>query len=129
VAALHAELKNTRQALAKFDRPIQVPELRDFYWSKIQREIERLEPPQPEKRPSLLWTWLRRSLIPATALCAAVVAFLILNPSPAPVPVASREEPGQRADATDSGAMTYRDEASGSTLVWLSFPAENDKGD
>ena len=27
------------------------------------------------------------------------------------------------------GAMTYRDEASGATLVWLSFPAENDKGD
>jgi anti-sigma factor RsiW len=131
VAALHNELKNTRQALAKFDRHIQVPELREFYWSKIQRELGRLEPPQPEKRPGFLWIWLRRSLIPATGLCAVVLAFLILSPAPAPapLPIASGQEPEQSADAADSGAMTYRDEASGATLVWLSFPAENDKGD
>ena len=128
VAALHAELKNTRQALAKFDRHIQVPELRDFYWSKIQREIERLEPAQPVKRPSLLWIWLRRSLIPATGLCAAVLAFLILSPAPAPapLPVASGQEPEQTADAADSGAMTYHDYSAKATLVWLSFPADKE---
>jgi len=129
-AALHAELKNSRQALAKFDRHIHVPETREFYWSKIQREIERLEPPQPVKRPSLLWVWLRRSLIPATALCAAVLAFLILSPAPTPAPaplaVASNQQPEQTADASDSGAMTYHDYDAGATLVWLPFPADKE---
>jgi anti-sigma factor RsiW len=118
-AALHTELKNTRQALAKYDRHVLVPEFREFYWSKIQREIERLEPVRPARRSWPVWAWLRRSLIPATALCAVVVAILVLLPSGARGPEAE-----QRTAMTDTGALTYRDYASGTTLVWLSFPAE-----
>jgi hypothetical protein len=128
-AAVHTELKNVRRLLAKQDRHIQVPEFREFYWSKIQREIERLEPAPLEQRPSRLWLWLRRSLIPATALAALAVAFLILSPAhpPAPVPsLAAGPEPEQHADAADSGAMTYHDYEAGATLVWLSFPADPD---
>ena len=43
-AALHRELKNTRAAVVNFERPIQVPETREFYWSKISKEIERTAP-------------------------------------------------------------------------------------
>ena len=119
-AALHTELKNTRQALAKYDRHIVVPEFREFYWSKIKGEIERLEPVRREHRSWPVWAWLRRSLIPATALCAAAVAFLIFFPSAPP-----GAEAEQRTAMTDTGAMTYRDYAAGTTLVWLSFPAED----
>ena len=42
-AGLLAELKNTRGALAGFEAEIKLPESREFYWSKIAREIERAE--------------------------------------------------------------------------------------
>src|SRR5438445_6994113 len=51
---LLAELRNTRQAVSRFEAGIRLPESREFYWSKIEREIERLEPAatvQPAKRP------------------------------------------------------------------------------
>ena len=61
-AALHTELKNTRQALAKFERPIQLPESREFYWSKIAREIERAEPQsEPAPRRHGIFSFWRRA--------------------------------------------------------------------
>ena len=44
-AALLAELKNTRQALVKSEPHLSVPESRDFFWSKIEREIQRAARP------------------------------------------------------------------------------------
>ena len=46
-AALQEELRNTRQALAGFEAGINLPESREFFWSKIEREIQRLETPAP----------------------------------------------------------------------------------
>ena len=37
--ALLAELRNTRKALKGFESDIKLPETREFYWSKIEREI------------------------------------------------------------------------------------------
>lgn len=117
-AGLMAELKNTRQALAGFDQSIKVPESREFYWSKIQREIERM-PMESAPAPTVSWlAQLRRMLIPATALalvCLAGVVALRQGASPAGV---------ETAVATP-GAFTYRDFNSGTTLVWLPYPAED----
>ena len=44
-AALLEELRNTRGALAGFEAGIQLPESREFFWSKVQRDIQRLETP------------------------------------------------------------------------------------
>lgn len=41
--ALFQELKATKSLLAGNEPQLKVPETRDFYWSKIQREIERAE--------------------------------------------------------------------------------------
>ena len=43
--SLLAELENTRGALAGFDSEINLPDIREFYWSKIEREIRRSERP------------------------------------------------------------------------------------
>src|SRR4051812_3107727 len=42
-AALFAELKATRQALAAAETPVALPESREFYWSKIARDLQALE--------------------------------------------------------------------------------------
>ena len=46
-AALLEELRNTRAALAGFEAEVRLPESREFFWSKIEREIQRLEAPAP----------------------------------------------------------------------------------
>ena len=43
--------KNTRAALAGVQSEIKLPEGRDFYWSKIKREIQRLDTPATAAAP------------------------------------------------------------------------------
>jgi anti-sigma factor RsiW len=122
--ALVAELKNTRSAIAAFEAEIKLPESRDFYWSKIKREIQRLEKPESVAAPvSRFATW-RRFLIPASAVAALVIGVLIAGRQ------VGRDgtfrAPETETTFADSGGFTYRDYASGMTLVWLSYPAEND---
>lgn len=122
--ALLAELKNTSSALAGFEAEIKLPESREFYWSKIEREIRRLEtspPPRPETSPFVAW---RRFLVPAGALAALVIAgFLAFPQFHRPRVTATAEAEFALAD---SQAFTYHDYANGTTLVWLSYPAENE---
>lgn len=116
--ALHAELRNTRQALVGFEIGVALPESREFFWSKVEREIQRLEKPEPERpKPSWLSAW-RRLLVPAAALAALVLAAqVLLTQSPGG---------GLATTSSDPGTFTYRDYSSGTTLVWLSYPAENE---
>jgi anti-sigma factor RsiW len=121
-SALLTELRQTHQALGGFEEGIKLPESREFYWSKIQREIARAESPRSAPAPNASWAArFRRFLMPATGL--AVVALLAL--------IVTREG-GGLGDANvetaleDSGAFTYHDFSAGATLVWLSYPAEKE---
>jgi anti-sigma factor RsiW len=120
---LLAELRNTRQAMARFEAGVRLPESREFYWSKIERELERLEKPAPVKeKTSWLAAW-RRMLVPVSAVAALIIAALITLQPSAPAPESSE------AFVADPGAFTYRDFDSQATIVWLSYPAENDLAD
>ena len=63
--------------------------------------------------------------MPATGLAVAGILGLIV----------SRESGTETADVTaetaleDSGAFTYHDDTAGATLVWLSYPADNEVTD
>src|SRR6266513_693825 len=115
--ALLAELKNTRAALAGFEADIKLPESREFYWSKIEREIQRQSPMiEPERKFASPFAFFRRRL--ATVGAVAVLAIVGM--------VAIRQVdfsgPGGlevKAEFVDRGALTYRDHAQGLTLVWL----------
>lgn len=119
---LLTELRNTRNALAHCEPDLKLPESREFYWSKIERNIQRLEPDPPTAEAVSLLVWLRRLLAPGVALAALVVAATIvivqwnvLKPSAGP---------DTEMAFADSGTFTYHDYANGTTLVWLDFPAE-----
>jgi anti-sigma-K factor RskA len=121
-AALHAELKNTRRALAGAEQAIQVPESQEFYWSKIRREIERTEPAtRPEvKEEGVGWgRGFLRWLIPAWAIASVVAAMFALKHTGLDV-----GGPEMVTALADSDAITFNDESSGTTLVWFSYPAE-----
>ncbi len=121
-AALVAELKYTRQALSGHEKGVRLPESREFFWSKIQREIERTAPVAPVPRPVSWLVRVRRILTPVAAVAAVAIAgFIATRPASA--------GSGVETSLSDPGAFTYRDFASGTTLVWLSYPAEDTLAD
>ena len=111
---LLGELRNTRQSLKGADTIVELPESREFFWSKISREIERLDRPQPvqQKRPFIFR--LQRFLVPVTgALAVAVFLGITLFGNSGTVL-------GETELATeDMGAITFRSESEGMTTVWL----------
>lgn len=124
-SALHAELKNTRRALAGSEEGVVLDESREFYWSKIQREIEKAAPvTEPEPGVSL-WQALSRLFKPVAATAVVVLlgysAFLYYG-----------ERPSHGGGATevlvasaDAEAITFHDYSDDTTFVWFSYPAEN----
>jgi anti-sigma factor RsiW len=119
--ALLGELRNTHQALVDCEPALKVPESREFYWSKIKREIERTAPtPAPAKAVSP-FAFLRRLLVPLGAVAVLAIAGIFTMHQ-----FAGGQRPVQvNAMLADAGAFTYRDESQGMTVVWLSYPAEN----
>ena len=126
-AALREELHNTRGALAGFEAGIQLPESREFFWSKVQREIQRLETPDSKPAPTPLLGLLRRFLVPAAALAVVLVGAVVLTWSNGSFGRAATA--GIETALADAGAFTYHDDSAGTTLVWLSYPAENEVAD
>jgi anti-sigma factor RsiW len=122
--ALLVELRQTHELLAGFEEGGRLPESRDFFWSKIKREIERSERPEPARTSVPFMARLRRFLLPSTAFALVAIAGLVASKqtgflrSPHSAEIETALE--------DSGAFTYRDFARGTTLVWLSYPADHD---
>jgi len=123
--ALLGELRNTRKALVDFEPGLKLPESREFYWSKIKREIERSAPVAAPARSVSPFSWVRRILLPLGAVATLALAGIItvhqFGGGARPVQV--------NAILADAGAFTYRDESQGMTVVWLSYPAEKKLAD
>lgn len=118
--ALVAELRNTHAAMEAFESTLTVPESREFHWSKIRREIERVE----QKPEAVTVSWierLRRMLIPASAI-AAVGLVVLFTLSPA----GTRGGLEVQNLVADSDTFTYVDEENGTTFIWFAYPSENE---
>ncbi len=122
---LLTELKHTRAAVADYEADIKLPESREFYWSKIRREIQRLENVEPAAKPPSLLLSLRRLLVPAGALAVLAIGVLITSQQLSSPKVLGALE----TETAQAEVFTYRDYDSGTTLVWLSYPAENSLAD
>jgi anti-sigma factor RsiW len=120
--ALFDELKATRRLLAGNETVVPVPETREFYWSRIQRELERLEP-QPEPRPRASWTFFRwlRLAVPVGA-AVVLVGLLLYRPrqgsrsGPASFAVGDEVE----TPLEELTSVTFRSESARMTVVWVS---------
>lgn len=120
-AALHSELKNTRQALSGHEAEIKLPESREFYWSKIEREINRLEKQEQAQPASPSFAKLFRLLVPASAFAVVAIVGLFAVRNFNPAGGARAVGPELETALADAGAFTYRDEQEGMTVVWLSY--------
>jgi len=120
---LLAELKMTRSVLAGYEDEIKLPESREFYWSKVERGIHAAERTEPARNgDAALRTWWRKWLMPAGAFAALVIAGWLAGTQTGFV---GSTAPLGESSIDDTGAFTYRDFSTGTTLVWLSYPAEN----
>jgi anti-sigma factor RsiW len=120
-AALLQELRTTSEALQGFETGIRLPESREFFWSKIQREIARPPQPAPVSRPASLLTRFQRFLVPASAV-ALLTVVLTLS-----VGRSSATQPGElELVSEDMGALTFRSQSEGITMVWL-YPRTDSK--
>lgn len=121
VAALVKELKQTRQALAGSESGGPLPESREFYWSKIQREIARFprEQSAPD-RPSLA-SLLLRWLVPVTCVAVLVAAGVFYERYGGN----GSDEVIWQAANSDVNAFTYRDYDEGMTVMWLTYTSDN----
>ncbi|MDB6022075.1 MAG: putative transrane anti-sigma factor [Pedosphaera sp.] len=114
--ALLAEMQNTCAALAGHESECRLPESREFFWSKIQREIERQEQAgQPVA--SVSWfTWLQRHFLPVggVALLSCLLAVMTMHGG------GTGSQLGQVELASDDmGSYTYRDQQQKMTMVWI----------
>src|SRR5437016_3495521 len=125
--ALHAELRNTRKAMAGFEVGITLPESREFFWSKIEREIQRQDQPRSAPQSVPFFARLQRFLKPASAIAGLILVGLIANQQFGLLSGAGGVENKSALD--DPGAFTYHDYSAGTTLVWLTYPAQNELAD
>lgn len=120
--ALFDELKTTRRLLAGNETAVPVPESREFYWSQIRRELERLEP-QPESRPRASWGWFRWFRLAVPVGAALVLGALVLHrpnigSPPGSTPFALGDEVETPLEELTS--VTFRSESARMTVVWVS---------
>jgi anti-sigma factor RsiW len=120
--ALFDELKATRRLLAGNETVVPVPDSREFYWSKIRRELERLES-SPARPPhagrGVLW-WLRLAVPVGVAL--VLVTLVLQGPGlgrrPGPALFAVGDEVETPLEELTS--VTFRSESARMTVVWVS---------
>jgi anti-sigma factor RsiW len=118
--ALLSELKNTNAALAGHEAEARLPETREFFWSKIEREIGRQSvatatATEPARK-SFWARWGWRGLAPAGGLAAACLfALHLANPGTA----SAEFVPELELASDDMGAYTFRNQEDGLTTIWL----------
>jgi hypothetical protein len=116
VASLHA----LKSAFEGNELSVTVPETREFYWSKIQRQIESEERTAARPVPARgKFAW-QKWLAPVAGFGSlACILFMAIRPiAPAPFDEIS-------ATGEEMQSITYHDQTSGMTVVWL---ADTDDG-
>jgi len=115
---LGEELRGTKALLVGNEPEFSVPESREFYWSKIARELQPTSSLEMAPGPSRLWWWLRVAVPLGSTLVLAAVLLLRSGPGAF----------GSRYLATgheietpleEMASITFRSESARMTVVWV----------
>jgi len=115
---LARELRAAKTALAGNELERALPESREFYWSKIERDIARAKTPVPAPaRPAWLAGWFR---LLAPVGIAAALALLVSGPTLPWRPKAKLVSTAViESPLDDVSSITFRSESEGMTVVWI----------
>lgn len=117
--ALLSELQTTTAFLRGNEPQAIVPETREFYWSKINRAIERAEP-EPAQPWLAIWFSLRRIIAPVAGLALVLflgIASFQFNSGPGSDPLAHLAEVESLSEHVSS--FSFRSQAENMFVVWL----------
>jgi anti-sigma factor RsiW len=122
-AALAAELGCVKKAMFRHETAVALGESREFYWSKIQRQIQR-EAGVRRSRGLPWYARLRKYMLPLTGMAALACMLLmavVRSGSPAFDEISSTGEGME--------AVTFHDQSAQMTVVWLqdNSPAKVDQ--
>jgi anti-sigma factor RsiW len=121
-----AQLRAAARCLAANETPRQVPQSREFYWSKIGRAIELELAADEAVKPSTRWLSWRVWWLPAAALSLlALGGFVLLRSlpdrqSPAVLAVASELE----TPLKEVSSFSFRADSERMTVVWVNFRSD-----
>jgi anti-sigma factor RsiW len=112
-AALAAELGCVRQAMFRQETASPLGESREFYWSKVQRQIQREA--GVRRSEGLPWSARWRRFMAPLAGVAALACVLLMAVLP------SRSPAFDEISSTGEGmeAVTFHDQSAQMTVVWL----------
>ncbi len=118
---LLAELRMVKSALHGGEPELKLPETREFYWSKIQKEIERAGQ-GPVSQSNSWWkpVYARFAGGLAAACGVLVISFIAFNNGPTKYAAGEVEGSGD-----EMGVITFRSDAERMTVVYL-FDREAD---
>jgi anti-sigma factor RsiW len=114
---LLAELRMTQTVLAEHEPQHQLPESREFFWSKIEREIERANCSDEKVIHAGGFTW-RKFLAPLAA-AAMVVLGVTVAKFYAPAEDASWNFAEVERFAEEAGSVSFRSESEKVFVVWV----------
>ncbi|HYV28561.1 MAG TPA: hypothetical protein VFA77_13575 [Candidatus Eisenbacteria bacterium] len=118
---LFNELRATKSLLAGNEPERKLAEPREFYWSRIRREIERAERSADLLSAPATTTWWLRVFAPASLLAVLGVFVAVSLRSPEnSVPMLAFGE-GHEIDTPleEISSFTFRSERAGMTVVWV----------
>ena len=120
-----AATRATKSVLAGNEPEVAVPESREFYWSKIVREIARRESHAGRESAGVRPWWLRLvAPAGAVALLALVVSIALKSTSVlSPSWIALSEAHEIDTPLEETSSITFRSEAAGMTVVWVNSQA------
>ena len=113
--SLLAELQMVKSALHGNELELKLPETREFYWSKIQREIERTEQ-QPASKSNSWWKPVYARFAGGLAAACGVLAISFIAFNTGPTNYATGEVEGS---GDEMGVITFRSDAERMTVVYL----------
>jgi anti-sigma factor RsiW len=116
--SLHEALAATRTLLVGNEPEYKLPEAREFYWSKIEREIRKQAgTPTPDRTFALgLHNWWVRI---AGALAAVVLLIVMVLSSSRLSTLVQGYHPAEVESPADMSAITFHSESANMTVVWV----------
>ena len=118
--AWRAELAMAKGFLHGNEPEKQVPDTREFYWSKIRREIERTEKAASASSQSPWFVW-RKYLVPVAGVALVTlmaVSTIRLNTVPSIDPYVSHLAEIENL-SEHSGSFSFRSQAENMFVVWV----------
>ena len=111
------ELQATKAALAHNEPQLTLAETREFYWSKIQRQIEAAVP-EREAAQVPFWLAWRRYLAPVTAV-AAVAMLALFSMKEVGLDEADRHLAEIENLSEHASSLSFRSQSENMFVVWV----------